>query len=212
MVDCVCLYAVWLNTYPLQARFAFVKEVLISFSHLLTVVSKPTMIYHFTWSLKQEAGFKPTFHNRLWFLSLKYSCRSPTKAVCGHCERKQLFSYSVYVQIIPSPCHRHHLKSKNLAAPRDWSTLVESNNPQPIYKTGPITAWVSVDIYNKQKIQQLAPKLYLCNTHIDCIASKVVLLTGVEPVCSRRGILSPLCLPIPPQQHICGFKGQPQTF
>ena len=99
--------------------------------------------------LEQEAGIKPTFHNMLWFLSLKYSCRSPTKAVCGHCERKQLFSYSVYVQIIPSPCHRHHLKSKNLAAPRDWSTLVESNNPQPIYKTGPITAWVSVDIYNK---------------------------------------------------------------
>ena len=30
----------------------------------------------------------------------------------------------------------------------------------------------------------------------------VVLLTGLEPVRSRpRGILSPLCLPIPPQQH-----------
>ena len=35
----------------------------------------------------------------------------------------------------------------------------------------------------------------------------MVLLTGLEPVRSRpRGILSPLCLPIPPQQHISFCK------
>ena len=108
-------------------------------------------------SLEQVMGVEPITYQTerllpnsdLVLCQLNYTRRSPTKAVCGHCERKQLFSYSVYVQIIPSPCHRHHLKSKNLAAPRDWSTLVELNNPQPIYKTGPITAWVSVDIYNK---------------------------------------------------------------
>ena len=35
----------------------------------------------------------------------------------------------------------------------------------------------------------------------------MVPLTGVEPVrFLGRGILSPLCLPIPPQRHICILK------
>lgn len=38
-----------------------------TFTHRTTVVP-----------IVQEAGFKPTFHNMLWLLSLKYSCRSPT--------------------------------------------------------------------------------------------------------------------------------------
>ena len=35
------------------------------------------------------------------------------------------------------------------------------------------------------------------------LVTHMVPLTGVEPVrCRQRGILSPLCLPIPPQRHI----------
>ena len=62
--------------------------------------------------LMQEVGLKPTFHNMLWFLSLKYSCRSPTLTLTDSTDQLAT-AYPIYlVLLLRGICYRHFLTGK----------------------------------------------------------------------------------------------------
>ena len=62
--------------------------------------------------LVQEVGLKPTFHNMLWFLSLKYSCRSPTLTLTDSTDQLAT-AYPIYlVLLLRGICYRHFLTGK----------------------------------------------------------------------------------------------------
>ena len=58
-------------------------------------------------------------------------------------------------------------------------------------------------VYNLRREVTNYKKRSTSTTRIACRGTRLVPLAGLEPARYRyRGILSPLCLPIPPQRHI----------